>query len=88
VRIVTDTALWELCSALHLVRRLYDATLSGAHGFWVLVIPGVIRHRQPLFNEREPVFHIDGATIPLDRELVGVPQPGGDDPWKRQHAVA
>lgn len=77
VRVVCDVAVWELCGALHLVRRLYDATLSGSHGLWVLVVPGVIRHRQPLFNERAPVFHVEGATIPLDRALEAAAVQGG-----------
>ena len=50
VVILGDTALLGLCEALDLPRRLYDETLSGSRGFWVLVVPGVIHNRQPRFN--------------------------------------
>ena len=40
--------------ALDLPRRLYDETLSGSRGFWVLVVPGVIHNRQPRFNKAPP----------------------------------
>lgn len=67
--VLGDTAILEICDALHLVRTLYDETMSGSRGFWVLVIPGVIRQRQPLFNERASVFHLDGATLPLSNPI-------------------
>ena len=56
-----------MCDALHLVRRLYDLTATGGKGHWVLVIPGLVHQRQPLFNERPgaTVFSIDGAVWPL-----------------------
>ena len=58
-------ALLGLCEALDLPRRLYDETLSGSHGFWILVVPGVIHNRQPRFNEGPPMWHLEGATLPL-----------------------
>lgn len=64
--VLGDTAILEVCDALHLVRTIYDATLDGARGFWVLVIPGVILEKQPLFNEREPVMRMEGAMLPLN----------------------
>ena len=49
--VLADTGLLGLCDALHLVRRIYDQTHTGGRGFWALVIPGVVRDSQPLFNE-------------------------------------
>jgi hypothetical protein len=63
--VLGDTAILELCDALDLPRRLYDETLSGNHGFWVLVVPGVIHNRQPRFNEGPPLWHLEGVTFPL-----------------------
>lgn len=71
VVVLGDTALFALCDALDLPRRLYDETLSGSRGFWVLVVPGVIHNRQPRFNEDLPMWHLEGATLPLMRELAG-----------------
>ena len=68
--VLGDTALWGLCEALDLPRRLYDQTLSGSVGFWVLVVPGRIYHRQPLWNEGPPLWHLAGATLPLLRPLT------------------
>jgi serine/threonine protein kinase len=65
VVVLGDTALLGLCGALDAPRRLYDVTLSGSEGFWVLVLPGVIHNRQPLFNEGLPVWHLEGVTFPL-----------------------
>jgi hypothetical protein len=71
VMVLGDTALWGLCEALDLPRRLYDETLSGSQGFWVLVVPGVIHNRQPRFNEGPPLWHLEGATLPLLNVLPG-----------------
>lgn len=68
--VLGDTALWGLCEALDLPRRLYDDTLSRKLGFWVLVVPGVIHNRQPRFNEGPAMWHLAGATVPLDKPLV------------------
>ncbi len=65
VLVLGDTALLALCEALDLPRRLYDETLSGSRGFWVLVVPGVIYNRQPRFNEGPAMWHLEGATLPL-----------------------
>ena len=65
VLILGDTGLFGLCDSLDLPRRLYDETLSGSRGFWVLVVPGVIHNRQPRFNEGPPMWHLEGATLPL-----------------------
>ena len=67
--VLGDTALLGLCEALDLPRRLYDETLSGSRGFWVLVVPGVIHNRQPRFNEGPPMWHLEGATLPLLKPL-------------------
>lgn len=63
--VLGDTALLALCDALEAPRLLYDTTLDGACGFWVLVVPGVIHNRQPRFNEDQPLFHLEGVTFPL-----------------------
>lgn len=65
ITVLGDTALLGLCEALDLPRRLYDETLSGTRGFWILVVPGVIHNRQPRFNEGPAMWHLEGATIPL-----------------------
>jgi hypothetical protein len=67
--VLGDTALLGLCGALDLPRRLYDDTLSGERGFWVLVVPGVIHNRQPRFNEGQPMWQLQGATLPLSNLL-------------------
>lgn len=69
VVVLSDTGALGVCDALHLVRMVYDETMSGARGLWVVVIPGVIHQKQPLFNEKTPVFHLDGATLPLNEEI-------------------
>jgi hypothetical protein len=69
--VLGDTALFGLCEALDLPRRLYDETLSGSRGFWVLVVPGVIQNRQPRFNEGAPLWHLEGATLPLLNPVPG-----------------
>ena len=74
VVVLGDTSLFGLCEALDLPRRLYDETLSGSRGFWVLVVPGVIHNRQPRFNEGPPMWHLEGATLPLLNPLPGPSQ--------------
>ena len=69
VVVLGDTALLGLCDALDLPRRLYDETLSGSRGFWVLLVPGVIHNRQPRFNEGPAMWHLEGATLPLTKPL-------------------
>lgn len=71
VVVLGDTSLFGLCEALDLPRRLYDETLSGSRGFWVLVVPGVIHNRQPRFNEGPSMWHLEGATLPLLNPLPG-----------------
>lgn len=71
VIVLGDTSLFGLCESLDLPRRLYDETLSGSRGFWVLVVPGVIHNRQPRFNEGPAMWHLEGATLPLLNPLPG-----------------
>jgi hypothetical protein len=71
VIVLGDAALLGLCESLDLPRRLYDETLSGSRGFWVLVVPGVIHNRQPRFNEGPAMWHLEGATLPLLGPLPG-----------------
>lgn len=68
--VLGDTALLGICGALDLPRRLYDETLSGERGFWVLVVPGVIHGRQPRFNEDVAMWQLQGATFPLSNLLT------------------
>jgi serine/threonine protein kinase len=69
--VLGDTAILGVCEAIHVVRRLYDQVALGGRGFWALVVPGVVHQRQPLFNERPGaiVFSVEGATVPVPREL-------------------
>jgi serine/threonine protein kinase len=67
--VLGDTGLLGISESLDLVRRLYDETLSGDRGFWVLVVPGVIHKRQPLFNERQEIWHLEGSTLFLPEPL-------------------
>jgi len=69
--VLGDTAVWGVCDALHLVRRLYDLTATGGRGFWVLVIPGLVHQSQPLFNEKPGaiVFSMGGTVLPLTRPV-------------------
>lgn len=65
--VLGDLGPLELCDARTLIRQLYDNTLSGNRGFWVVVMPGVIHGLKALFNENRehPVFSLPGATLPL-----------------------
>jgi predicted alpha/beta hydrolase len=63
--VLGDTSLLDLCDSLDLPRRLYDETLSGNRGFWIVLVPGVIHNRQPRFNEGPPIWHLAGATLTL-----------------------
>ncbi|HEY0882739.1 MAG TPA: hypothetical protein VGD87_14460, partial [Archangium sp.] len=64
--VLGDTALLGLCESVDLARLPF----SEGQGFWVLVVPGVIHNRQPLFNEgKDPVFHLPGQTFPLLKPL-------------------
>jgi len=67
VVVLGDLGPLELCGARHLVRQLYDATLAGNRGFWVVVVPGLILGNNALFNEHREhqVFSLSGATLPL-----------------------
>ena len=67
--VLGDMGILGLCDATHVIRRLYDDTQTGARGFWVVVVPGVIFQRQPRFNEGLPLFHVDGTVLPVDGEL-------------------
>jgi hypothetical protein len=78
VIVLGDTALLALCDALDAPRLLYDETLSGSQGFWVLVVPGVIHNRQPRFNEGPPVWHLEGVTFALLNPMP-VGSPGGPE---------
>lgn len=68
--VIGDTALLGALDALENVRYLYDLTLSGEHGFWVLVIPGCFAERsQPLFNNKTEVWHLDGVVVQVEEPL-------------------
>lgn len=65
--VLTDVGIWGVDPeiAKRLIRRLYDDTVGGTRGFWAVVIPGVIRERNPLFRERTQLLVVDGTTLPL-----------------------
>ncbi|MBK7192658.1 MAG: protein kinase [Myxococcales bacterium] len=75
--VLGETALLGLCGALDVPRWLYDEAMSGALGFWVLVVPGVILNRQPRFNENESFFHLEGVTFPLPAVMPVVERGAG-----------
>ncbi|MBI4699810.1 MAG: protein kinase [Deltaproteobacteria bacterium] len=68
--VLGDTAIFAVCEALHLVRKLYDETSAGGRGFWIMVVPGVVYQKQPLFLERAPIFHPE-STLPILRAIEG-----------------
>jgi hypothetical protein len=70
--VLGDTGILGLCEATHLPQRLYSRATGENIGFWAVVVPGVISKRQPLFNERTPVFHLDSSTIPLASTMVSL----------------
>jgi serine/threonine protein kinase len=73
--VLHETALLEALGGLDQIRLLYDRLRGQSHGFWVMVIPGLIHRRQPLFNERTPVWHQPGLVLPLSEPLPPAPTP-------------
>jgi serine/threonine protein kinase len=71
VVVLGDTAVLQICDALHLVNRLYDATVTGGRGFWAMVVPGIIYEHTPLFNEGHRLAWVEGSVLPV-RELIPV----------------
>ncbi len=69
VNVLGDLALLELCQATHLVQQIYNATLGTERGMWVVVVPGIIHKQQPMLNRSAPLFHIEGAVLPLDQAI-------------------
>ncbi len=67
--VLYETALLETLGGLEQIRLLYDRVQGQAVGFWILVIPGVILERRPLFNDRTPVWHQPGLVLPLAEPL-------------------
>ncbi len=72
--VLSDVGIWGIDPELakRLVRRIYDETVGGTKGFWAVVIPGVVRERNPLFLERTQLFVVDGTTLPLG---LAIPAP-------------
>ncbi|QRK05235.1 protein kinase [Archangium violaceum] len=71
VVVLGDTGILGVCGVEKDVpRRLYDRVTERDLGFWVLVIPGVVSERQPLFNEKTPVLNLQVLPVdaPLDAE--------------------
>jgi serine/threonine protein kinase/DNA-binding transcriptional ArsR family regulator len=66
--VLGDTAILGVCDALHLVRTLYDEASAGGRGFWIMVVPGVLYEKQPMFLETRPLFHLE-STLPILREV-------------------
>jgi serine/threonine protein kinase len=67
--ILGDTGILGICNALDLIGRLYTETTIRDAGFWAVVIPGVIQHQAPLFNEKIPVANIPGMVLPVPRAI-------------------
>ncbi len=67
--VLHETGILEALGGLEQVRLLYDRVQGQAVGFWVIVIPGVILERRPLFNDRTPVWHQPGLVLPLTEPL-------------------
>jgi len=67
--VVGDTGILGVLEATDLARRLYDETQSGDRGFWVMVVPGTIRDKQPHFNGKTPMWHLPGVTLPLRKVI-------------------
>ncbi|TVQ88636.1 MAG: hypothetical protein EA397_16855 [Deltaproteobacteria bacterium] len=73
--VVYNTGLLDAIGGVVQVRNLYERVQGGQHGFWVLVVPGVISGRTPLFNERTQLWHQPGLTLPLRKPLPDVVPP-------------
>ncbi|WP_375759654.1 protein kinase [Corallococcus exercitus] len=70
VVVLGDTGILGVCSVEKDVpRRLYDRVTERDLGFWVLVIPGVVSERQPLFNGQEPVLNLQVLPVPEPLEV-------------------
>jgi hypothetical protein len=67
--VLHETGLLEGLGGLDQIRLLYDRVQGQSKGFWVVVIPGVILERRPLFNDRTPVWHQPGLVLPLAEPL-------------------
>lgn len=67
--VVYDTGLLEVLGGLEQVRLLYDRVAGRGAGFWILVVPGVVHQRQPLFNDRTEIWHQPGLVLPLNEPL-------------------
>lgn len=67
--VVHEAGILGVLGGLDQIRLLYDRVLGQPVGLWILVIPGLVRDRQPLFNEREPVWHHAGCALPLAEAL-------------------
>jgi serine/threonine protein kinase len=67
--VVHETGILGTLGGLEQIRLLYDRVRGQPLGFWVLVIPGVITDKQPLFNDRWPVWHMPGLVLPLAEPL-------------------
>ena len=67
--VLHNTGILEALGGLKQIPVLYDRVSGQGNGFWILVIPGVIHDRQPLFNDRTPVWQMPGLVLPLSEPL-------------------
>lgn len=67
--VLHEAGILEALGGLEQIRLLYDRVQGQAAGFWIVVIPGVILERRPLFNDRTPVWHQPGLVLPLAEPL-------------------
>jgi serine/threonine protein kinase len=67
--VLHETGLLDTLGGLEQIRLLYDRVHGQGVGFWIVVIPGVILERRPLFNDRTPVWHQPGLVLPLTDPL-------------------
>jgi len=67
--VLHNTGILEALGGLEQIRLLYARVTGQSSGLWVVVVPGVILDRQPLFNDRTPVWHQPGLVLPLAEPL-------------------
>lgn len=67
--VLHNTGILGTLCAVQRISALYDRVFGQGKGLWIVVIPGVIHDRQPLFNDRHPTFRVTGAVLPLTEPL-------------------
>ncbi|MES2638062.1 MAG: NERD domain-containing protein kinase family protein [Myxococcota bacterium] len=67
--VLHETGILDTLGGLEQIRLMYDRVQGQGVGFWIVVIPGVILERRPLFNDRTAVWHQPGLVLPLTEPL-------------------